>query len=405
MKNKKWSFVLIGLLILTSLSVFGQTKKLRDIGRYRFIPIKAGTPAPEIMKAIAEKYADDVQRGFEIAGYPNLYAPFMDQVRQSVYTKTELAVGSRMEWMVFRSGGKIKVVRDLEWAGQGPLPIYAFSVQDGGQKYDVIMPESCGNISLLPGEPVRVPVEPPRPPVQEKKEDLHRITRARIFQDIADLINEVDLYCSFSLWEDELPELRIIGAEKQYEKTMSSDGDIVYLSKGRDGGIEPGQVFWILDLSESLRDYGRLAFGAGWARVQHVDDKLSVAVVERSCRGVREGFYLVPLEAKEGMTGKDLGYDVPPVEAEGVRGEVVFLQGSLEQAGSYMWALINVGAEQGIQFGQQLIIYRRAQKDFPISIVGNCVVIDVQSRTSTIKVLSCRDVVQKGDMIMERPSL
>ena len=406
MKNKKWCFVLIGLMVLTSLSIYGQTKKLRDIGRYRFIPIKAGTPAPEIMKAIAEQYAGDVQRGFELAGYPNLYAPFMDRVRQSAYTETELPVGSRMEWMIFRSGGKIKVVRDLEWAGQGPLSILSFSVQDGEQKYDIIMPESCGNISLLPGEPVRVPeAPPPTPAVQEKPADLHRITRAKIYQDIADLINEVDLYCSFFIWEDEVPGLKIIGAEKEYEKTMSSDGDVVYLSRGKDSDIEPGQVFWILDLSESLRGYGRLAFGAGWARVQHVDEKVSVAVVERSCRGVREGFILVPFETKEGMTGKDLGYDVPPVEAEGIKGEVVYLQGSLEQAGSYMWALVNFGAEQGIQVGQQMILYRRLQKDFPLSIIGNCVVIDVQSRTSTIKVLSCRDVVQIGDQIMERPSL
>jgi hypothetical protein len=404
MKSKKWCFLLIGLLILSSLSLFGQTKKLRDIGRYKFIPIKAGTPAPEIMKVIAEEYAGDIQRGFDLAGYPNLYPPFMEQVRQSIFTKTELAVGSRMAWMIFRSGGKIKVVHDLEWAGQDPLPIFVFSIQEGDQKYEIIMPESCGNISLLPGGPVRVPAAPPQPPpYQEKPEDRHRISKAKIYQDIADLINEVDLYCSFSVWEDEIPGLRIIGAEREYEKSMSSDGDIIYLNKGKDGGIEPGQIFWILDISEHLPGYGRLAFGTGWARVQHVDDTVSAAVVEHSCHGVRDGYYLVPLEEKEGLSGKDLGYEVPPVEAEGAKGRFVYLQGHLEQIGSYQWALVDIGAEQGIQVGQQLILYRRIQEDLPVSILGNCVVIDVKSQTSTIKVLSCRDVVRRGDLIMERP--
>jgi len=62
MKDKRWFFVLVVLMVLASLSIFAQTKKLRDIGRYRFIPIEPGTPAPAMMKLIAEKYADDIQR-------------------------------------------------------------------------------------------------------------------------------------------------------------------------------------------------------------------------------------------------------------------------------------------------------------------------------------------------------
>jgi hypothetical protein len=50
-----------------------------------------------------------------------------------------------------------------------------------------------------------------------------------------------------------------------------------------------------------------------------------------------------------------------------------------------------------------MIHYRRVREGLPIQILGNCVVIDVQSRTSTIKVLSCRDIIRKGDLVMERP--
>ena len=68
MKNKKTHiFLIIGLFILTSLNTFGQTKKLRNVGRYKFIPISAGTAAPEVMKAMLEKYPDDIKRGFEVA--------------------------------------------------------------------------------------------------------------------------------------------------------------------------------------------------------------------------------------------------------------------------------------------------------------------------------------------------
>ena len=407
MKAKKWHLVLLALVILASIGMFGQTKRLRDIGQYKFIPLEPGTPAPEMMKVIGEKYAADIQHGFDLAGYPNLYPPFIDRVRQGAYTQTELAVGSRMLWMIFRSRGQIRVVHDLEWAGQEPLPVFSFAIQEGDKVYDIVMPVSCGNISLVRVGEAPVPAGEPRPsplpPLQEKPEDRYEISKAKIYQDMADLINEVDLYCSFSIWEDEIPGLKIIGAEREYEKTMSSDGDIVYLNQGEEGGIEPGQIFWILNIGRSLQGYGTLAFGTARARVEHVEATVSVAVVEHSCHGVERGYHLVPFEPKEGMAGKDLGYNVPPVEADGVKGSLVYLQGNLEQIGSYHWALVDIGREQGIQVGQQLILYRRLRNDLPVMILGNCVVVDVKSRTSTIKVLSCRDTIRAGDLIMERP--
>ena len=407
MKDKKWNLIIIGLMILTSLNIFGETKKLRDIGRYRFIPIKAGASAPEMMKTVLENYADDIQRGFDLAGYPDLYLPFIDRIRQSAYTEGELDVGAQMRWMIFRSQGQIKVVHDLEWAGQEPLPVYSFSILEGDKKYEFIMPKSCGNISLQQVGSVPAPAGEQKPlqapPFQEKPEERYQISKAKIYQELADLINEVDLYCSFSVWEDEIPELKVSGAEREYEKTMSSDEDVIYLNKGKDDGIEPGQIFLALEIKDHLPGYGLLALKKGRARVQFIADTMSVAVVEHSCDSVRRGHYLVPFEAGEGLSGKDLGYDVFPVEADGAKGNLIYLQSNLRQIGSGQWALVDLGVEKGIQVGQQMILYRRIRADLPVQILGNCLVIDVKSKTSTVKVLSCRDVIQKGDLIMERP--
>jgi len=82
---------------------------------------------------------------------------------------------------------------------------------------------------------------------------------------------------------------------------------------------------------------------------------------------------------------------------------LVYLQGNLRQIGSGQRALIDLGTDKGIQVGQQMILYRRIRADLPVQILGNCLVIDVKSTTSTVKVLSCRDVIQKGDLVMERP--
>jgi hypothetical protein len=366
------------------------------------------------MKLLLERYADDIRLGLELAGWPDLYLPFIDRIRQAAYSEAQLAVGTKMVWMIFRSQGQIKVVHDLEWAGQEPLPVYSFSILDGDKKYELVMPLSCGNLSLLPVEAGRVPApagEPkpaqkplPAQPYQEKSEERYQITKAKIYQDLADLINEVDLYCSFSIWEDEVPGLKIFGAEREYEKGMSSDGDVIFLNKGKDGGVEPGQIFQVLEIKTHLPGYGPIAFRKGRVRVIHTDEATSVAVVEHSCDGVRLGNTLVPFEAREGMAGKDLGYDVFPVEADGVKGRLLYLQSDLKQIGSGHWALVDLGTEQGVQVGQQLIIYRRLGGDLPVQILGNGLVIDVKSQTATVKVLSCRDVIRKGDLIMERPA-
>jgi hypothetical protein len=410
MKDKKWHLVLVGFLILTCLNAYGDTKKLRDIGRYRFIPIKVGTPAAEVMKLIGEKYADDIRRGLELAGNPELYGPFMDRIGQSAYAERQLDVGTKMLWMIFRSQGEIKVIHDLEWAGKEPLPVYSFTIQEGDRKYELIMPVSCGNISLEKVEAVSAPVEeqkpvPPAPSLREKPEERYQISRAKIYQDFSDLINEVDLYCSFSVWENEIPGLKIIGAEREDEKAVFSDGDVIFLNKGQDGAVETGQIFWVLEISDHPLSYGPIAFGKGRARVQFTDANRSAAVVEHSCDGVRSGYFLVPFEAREGMMGKDLGYDnVPPVETEGPRGRLVYLQGDLRQIGSLQRALIDIGEDQGIQVGQQLILYRKIGRDLPVVILGNCIAIDVKSKTSTIKVLSCRDILKRGDLVMVRPA-
>ena len=66
--------------------------------------------------------------------------------------------------------------------------------------------------------------------------------------------------------------------------------------------------------------------------------------------------------------------------------------------------MIDLGAEDGIQLGQQMILYREVEKDAPLQILGNVVIVDIQNKTSTIKILSCRDAVRIGDLIMVRPN-
>lgn len=148
MRNKKLIILIIGVLIIFSISSFAETKKLKRIGVYTLCQCKGGIPTEEVMKSIVERYAGDIKYGFDLVGYGDVYIPFLDQLRESKLVAKELPVGEQMMWMLFRSRGKVKAVKDIEWAGKEPLGVFAFFVQKNNRVYEFVMPKPCGNIAL-----------------------------------------------------------------------------------------------------------------------------------------------------------------------------------------------------------------------------------------------------------------
>lgn len=148
MKSKKIILLLIGVFILFSLVSNAETKQLKKIGRYTLVRIKGEIPTAEVMKTVLDKYTGDIKYGFDMAGYGDLFLPFIDQIKAASFEEKDLAIGDKMIWMLFRSRGKVKVVEDLEWAGQEPLPVFSFMVKRGYKHYEFIMPKPCGNIAL-----------------------------------------------------------------------------------------------------------------------------------------------------------------------------------------------------------------------------------------------------------------
>lgn len=151
MRSKKIVFFMIGIFILFSLSSYAETeetKKLKRIGVYTLVQIKGEIPAPEVMKTIIDKYTGDIKYGFDLAGYGELYLPFIEQIETASFEEKLLPVGDKLMWMLFRYGGRVKVVEDVEWAGKAPLPVFSFMVVKNYHHYEFIMPKPCGNVAL-----------------------------------------------------------------------------------------------------------------------------------------------------------------------------------------------------------------------------------------------------------------
>jgi hypothetical protein len=158
MKNKKLFLILIilGLIALT-VNTYAEVTKLNSIAHYPFARVKGKIATQEAMKTVVDRYAADIKLGFEMAGHGDLYLPFLDQIRTATFTDSTWAVGDRVMWMLFRNQGKVKVTKEIEWAGKAPLEVFAVDVTKDYKLYHFIIPKTCGNIGLKSIEDVPPP--------------------------------------------------------------------------------------------------------------------------------------------------------------------------------------------------------------------------------------------------------
>jgi hypothetical protein len=150
MKNRKIGLILLAVaLVFGAINVYAAPTKLKTVGRYTFARVKGNIPTPEVMKMLADRYAADIKMGFDLAGSSELYLPFLDQLRTAEFKDTTLAVGDSVQWMLFRNHGKVKVAKDIIWAGKKPLDVFAIDVTRDYKIYHFIIPKPCGNIALM----------------------------------------------------------------------------------------------------------------------------------------------------------------------------------------------------------------------------------------------------------------
>jgi len=235
---------------------------------------------------------------------------------------------------------------------------------------------------------------PARPFAQDQ------ITKPKIFDEYYQLITDTDLYCSFYMLEEgkPLPEIRIIGAERMNQQIVFSDADIIYIDHGSIHGLEMGQLFQIIGLREKIAPYGIVTGRHARARIVRLEAEMATARIERSCGPVRVGDYLLPFEEEEGEIGKDEGFgDLDP--ADGLIGNVVYVEHDFHIAASGQWISISLGRQHCVQIGDRINVFQRARADLPREAIASGILIDVRGATSTVKVLSARDAVEIGQEV------
>lgn len=225
------------------------------------------------------------------------------------------------------------------------------------------------------------------------------------------LISQADLECSFYVMA-QVPKVRISGPVQTGEFTLITDGRPFY-AEALPGSpaIAEDSLWTILQWGPRVRGtnpsavLGNIVFRRGRARAVASESGRSMMVVEKSCGVIETGCFLVPFEKGEIVVGEELPYDDAFRKENAPTGRVVFMESETMQVGARgFWALIDIGADQGLRIPDQLIIYRPDGMSKLPRPVANAVVIQTGGRWAVVKILNSRDSVGQGDLAQPRPS-
>lgn len=196
-----------------------------------------------------------------------------------------------------------------------------------------------------------------------------------------------DIYCTGFI-ADVAPraELQVIGAEKENLKVTFSQGDVVFLNRGRGAGIQPGAVYYITrPVGEVKHPFTKKRLGfyvreLGMLRVLEVGDQVSTAEITVSCDTVEFGDLLKPYEE---YAGPNVGEARPlPRYGEGsggTTGQIVMSPGFHENLSANRVVYIDLGTRQDVQPGDLFTIYREIGRREGITKIPNDKVVNDHS--------------------------
>lgn len=220
-------------------------------------------------------------------------------------------------------------------------------------------------------------------------------------------IEETALQCAHYVLDDREDEsLHLIGAEDGATKNAFADRDILYLSKGSNAGVKPGDIYSIQHASydvkhpDTQKRIGVKVEVTGWGRVILAQENSATLIVEQACGDIHLGDYLKPFERLNvPLIARHAPPDrlTPPTGK--VVGTVVDIQDDSSIAGERNLVTVNLGTANGVAPGNLLTVFKTMYPSVPTprNVIGELVVVAVRERTATARVLYSRDAIMNGD--------
>ena len=215
---------------------------------------------------------------------------------------------------------------------------------------------------------------------------------------------EESIQCAGFIAEKEDEGFRIFETENTFKVHIAvSEGDIIYLNRGQEDGIQAGDQYYIRERVRKIGGYGWLINTTGWLNVLAVQSETATAQITGSCRDIREGHYLVPFEP---IPVPLVPFQEPVTrltpETGQNRGEIIASLEDIRELGSlgrgYLVS-IDQGENDGVIPGSIFTVFRFNHPRTPRKVLGELSVLTVHPKTSTALITHSYDYMVRGDLI------
>lgn len=254
--------------------------------------------------------------------------------------------------------------------------------------------------------------------------------------------DRTSVYCSGFITDQKVPDgIQLISGEQSNYKITFSRGDKVYINRGQDKGVrvgdrfsvvrpttDPNEVTWFKWQSKLMKAMGTAYSDEGHVRVVSVQPKVSIAEVTFSCGYMQRGDILQPFQERPAPPYKDpTAFEhFAPVSGKPVAMVVAGTDFS-QLYGKNTSVYVNLGTKQGVKVGDYFRIFRYqgsmaetvpqtkdyqytmygfgsapqryAWNDLPREILGEGIVINVSSNSSTAVITYSTIEIYAGDYV------
>jgi hypothetical protein len=200
-----------------------------------------------------------------------------------------------------------------------------------------------------------------------------QITRGDGSDDRLPVAKRTDLYCTGYI-SDLAPkkEMQIIGGEMENFQYTFSQGDVVYLNRGRENGIQSGAVYYVIrpvgtvnhPFKRKKTKVGTLVRELGMIRVLEVQGSTATAEIVVACDSIMFGDLLKPFEEIASPAERD-GQPLPRFaeSSGGITGRIILSPHYREYLSANQVVYLDIGKKDGLQPGDYFTIYRKVGRN------------------------------------------
>lgn len=105
----------------------------------------------EDLQRLFVKYEADLRKVLELADWEGDPEALFAAVKAGGAEERSMPPGTEFGWMAFRKNGEPACVKNIMWKGAAPFPAWSISFESEGYSYELVVPKTCLNLSLIKG--------------------------------------------------------------------------------------------------------------------------------------------------------------------------------------------------------------------------------------------------------------